>query len=85
MGPVAEEETATGFPAITSEGSAVIEVTEPQLKVFAVTRADPGWGAAVLHCRETETLVVDRAVVLKDAEPAHVTVPSTDVPESEMR
>jgi hypothetical protein len=73
------------LPAITSAGRAETAVTVPQLKVFAVTKAAPVSGVGELHCRVTETFVVDRATVLKVAEPVQVTVLSVDAPERVMR
>jgi hypothetical protein len=84
FGPVAEALTATEFPMVTSAGLTLTEFHVAQLNVDPLMRAEPASGAAVVHCKATLTFVVVRAVVLNVALPAHVTVPSVEVPESEI-
>jgi hypothetical protein len=64
FGPIADAETAIELPTVVSAGLAVTELTDAQLYVAPLMRAEPACEAAVLHWSATETLVVVRATTL---------------------
>jgi hypothetical protein len=62
----------------------VSEITDAQSNALALTRANPESGGSVVHASATDTLVVLWCATSNTADPAHVTLPSVDLPEIEM-
>jgi hypothetical protein len=80
FGAVAIAVSETVPPTVVSEGLAETPVATAQSKVVPPIDADPASGTSELHWSSTVTLVVVRLVTENVAEPAQVTVPSTEVP-----